>query len=184
MTKAVWLALILAAAAVGPAASAPWFQHAYGEDRAYFRDWLAVCPDAPEPCRLVATRRDPGSSARFDARVAVIALPDGGHAVEIMERGADAAQVTTVAVEIDGVPVPLAPGDWQAGGLAVPGQSGDTLTVTAPEAVGRLVAAMRKGRVMSVTLEQPGLRRASDYSLMGVTAGSDAIAARVSKGRS
>lgn len=172
-------ATVFALSLANPLVAQEWFLHQFGEQRAYHGDWLAVCSEeGAGPCRMVQTGKDAGSDAFFDNRIALHRIdgtPDWS--VVIMDRGMYAGEVTRVWAEIDGEVFVLT--EWSIGEMGIPNVA-ETVTITQPALTEPLVAAMKAGNRMVVRYDPVGAGDgASQYSLRGVTAASNAIEARV-----
>lgn len=171
--------ILLAALAWPVAAPADtWFLHEFGELRAYHGDYLSVCSNAGDgPCRTVQTGLRP-EGFLFDERLVWHRAPDaGGWILEIMARGMPDA-LETVEIEIDGARRTLPSGSFETGGYDLANVA-ETFTVTDPEVNADLLAAMRAGNRMTVFWSPPGASEGSrQFSLRGVTAATNAIAAR------
>lgn len=172
------MALVLAA---GSASADEWFRHRFGELRAYFSDWLAVCANEGEgPCRAVQSAADPGSDAAFDRRLTLHRIPDSSDwAIEVMDRGLPGTVLQTLVFTFDSEPVDIDPVHWRAGGLDAI-NAAETIIMTEPEVTADLVERMRKGNrlVVSYTPVGEGNGQAA-FSLRGVTAATRAIGERV-----
>ncbi len=178
MRPAMTLALALAAT---PLFAQEWFQHRFGELRAYHGDWLVVCAeDGAGPCRAVQSAPDPGSDAIFDTRAALHRIdgtPDW--VLEIMDRGMDSAALTAVRIVIDGERIDIPPGGWRIGELTVENVA-ETIVISDAAINADLVARMRAGNRMQVQYDPPGTGDGlAAYSLRGITAATNAINARV-----
>ena len=181
MTQRIAGAVLALAALTAPAQAQDWFQHQFGEMRAFHGDWLAVCADqGAGACRLVQTSKDPGSGAFFDQRLSVHRI-DGSPdwAVEVMSRGMPEAAVTSLTFMFGADAVFVTPGAWIVGDLQVPNVA-ETITVMDPAIANEIVERMRAGNRLTVIYEPAGAGRGQiDYSLRGVTAATDAINAQV-----
>lgn len=163
-------------------AADPWFQHTFGEQRAYFGDWLAVCSDnGAGPCRVVQTLAPERDGVAFDQRIAVHRLEaDDAWAIEVMSRGMDADLVTSLSFMFDGEAVLLDAEHWKIGDPYFPNVA-ETLTVIDLDMTGQLINRMRADDRLDVTYapasEGVGTVR---YSLRGITAATQAINALMS----
>ncbi|WP_141101904.1 hypothetical protein [Oceanicola sp. 22II-s10i] len=165
----------------GTATAGEWFQHQYGELRAYHGDWLAVCADAGAgPCRVVASAKDPGSAAFFDRRIAVHRIDNSPDwAVEVMDRDLPAGDVTALRFVFDGVAEEVPAGLWTPGALDA-ANAADTLSLRDPDLAGRLVERMKAGNRLVVEYSPAGAGDGTaEFSLRGVTAAMNAVQARV-----
>ena len=174
--------LTLSLALLSPASmisAQEWFQHEFGELRAYHGDWLAVCDDNGDgPCRMVQSAKDEGSDAAFDSRLSgqMIEGPNDWTFV-VMDRGMPASDLSRLWVEIDGTSIEI-PG-WSVGENGMENVA-ETVTVTDPAVTGPLLDAMKAGGRMTVRYAPAGSGDGqSTYSLRGVTAAANAIDARV-----
>lgn len=155
----------------GPVAAQDWSLHEFGERRAFFKDWLAVCADAGAgPCRLVRSSRDNTSSA-FDTRVTLHRSPEGWH-IEVMDRGLPAHSLSELRFVFDDMQrVVVTRDDFDAGAWTVPSVS-DTVTINDPETVDKLLDAMRGGMDLRISYLPTGSGDGTAVvPLRGVTAG-------------
>ncbi|WP_424971589.1 hypothetical protein [Dinoroseobacter sp. S76] len=171
--------LVLALAgllAAGPAlADLDWFQHPFGERRAYVQDWLAVCEDAGEgPCRLVRALQDARGPA-FDSRVSLHLGPDGWQ-MEVMDRGMPSDSLSELRFLFDETLLIIATRrDFVPGERLLPNVL-ETVTLTNPDLTATLLRAMREGGEMVITYRPTGTGDATAiFPLRGVTAGVDAL---------
>ena len=69
----------------------PWFQHEFGELRAYHKDWLNVCDDnGAGSCRAVHYKlRGDGDTFFGESRLALMHRGGSDFAVEIYDKGLD-----------------------------------------------------------------------------------------------
>jgi len=179
-------AALAAALAAGPATAATgtdgaWFLHRFGEMRAYFGDWLAVCAEAGRgPCRAVQIRLEGAETRVGPARLAVLPQASGAPVLTLYMRGMPEAGRAPVVFVVDGHILPLAPGDWLPGEPGLPNVR-ETLTIARPEVASDLVRRMRAGLRLSVSYGGGGGPGGGDqtvFPLRGLTAALDAIAAR------
>lgn len=173
----VWSTLCLG----GAAQAETWFQHPFGEERAYFGDWLAVCAEQGQgACRIVQTSKDPGSNAYFDTRFAVHRIDDSPNwMLEVMDRGMVSEALTGLKLTVDGVAFVIPSSAYSPGGFDGPGAS-DTVVIHDPELALSLVQHMRAGNRMILTYTPKGDGDGLGVApLRGVTAGTSAIEARV-----
>lgn len=178
--RIIWMTILAGLMAL-PVAAGPWFLHEFGELRAYFKDWLAVCADGGDgDCRVVQTAVDPGSAAYFDLRLAAHRIegsPDW--AVEVMDRGLPAAALTSLGFVFDGVAFDLPAGAWTAGDFDY-GSAVDTVTIRDPDMAFALVERMKAGNRLEVRYQPHGEGDGqAAFSLRGATAAMNAIEARV-----
>ena len=91
-------ALLLTLALATPAQASDWFAHEFGELRAYYGDWLAVCEDLGDgPCRMVQSVIPEGGDTFFGtSRLAVHPDRDGGFRIEVFDRDMEADRVNRV----------------------------------------------------------------------------------------
>lgn len=173
--------VIMAAGLASPVAAGPWFQHEFGELRAYHKDWLAVCAERGEgACRVVQTSKDPGSAAYFDLRLAVHRI-DGSPdwVVEFMDRGLPGDALTALSFEFDGEVFDLPAGAWSGGDFDY-GSAVDTVTIRDPDLAFALVERMKAGNRVIVRYAPAGEGDGQAvFSLRGATAAMNAIEARV-----
>ena len=163
--------LAVMALAAAPVAAQDWFLHDFGERRAFFKDWLAVCSDAGAgPCRLVRSSRDATNSA-FDTRVSLHRSPEGWH-IEVMDRGLPAHSLSELRFVFDDTQRVVVTRDgFDAGAWTVPSVS-DTVTINDPETVDKLLDAMRGGIELRISYAPIGSGDgAAVVPLRGVTAG-------------
>ena len=162
--------LALGLAAQAPAEDGAWFLHPFGEMRAYFGDWLAVCAEAGRgPCRAVQIVLEGEETRVGPARLAVHPQASGGHVLTLYMRGMPEAGRDPVIFAIDGHVLPGAPNVME------------TLTISDPDVTGDLVDRMRAGLRLTVSYGGGGGPRGGDqtvFSLRGLTAALDAIGAR------
>lgn len=174
-------ALALGLASQAPAEDGAWFLHPFGEMRAYFGDWLAVCAEAGRgPCRAVQIVLEGEETRVGPARLAVHPRASGGHVLTLYMRGMPEAGRDPVIFAIDGHVLPLAPEDWAPGEPGAPNVM-ETLTISDPDVTGDLVDRMRAGLRLTVSHGGGGGPRGGDqavFSLRGLTAALDAIGAR------
>jgi hypothetical protein len=164
-----------------PAAAGDWFLHEFGELRARFGDWLAVCEDSGDgSCRAVQTFRDPGSAAFFDGRPAVI-RNDGapGWVFEAMDRGLDNTAVSEVGLSVDGHAMPLPTEGWsRSRDPSAPPR--DSVVIADPTATDAAIALIQPGSRLTFTYAPAGSGDGvAVFSLRGVTAALNAVDARV-----
>lgn len=178
--RVIGLGGALALLATG-AAAGPWFQHEYGEMRSYHGDWMAVCAKAGEgACRIVATAKDPGSSAFFDLRLAAHRIDGSPYwAIEVMDRNMPASTLTSLTFDFDGDKVSIPVGAWVQGDFdgynAV-----DTVVIRDGDLATGLVDRMIAGRRVIVTYEPHGEGDGrAEFSLRGVASASNAVQAIV-----
>lgn len=170
-------ALILAFLA-SPLAADDWYTHPFGELRANFSDWIAVCADdGAGPCRVVHSGRDDGSDAVFDYRLTLGYNDLTDHwVVEVMDRGMEHA-LNHVRLDFDGQWIDLAPGAWKAGETATANVA-ETFTILDPALSDHLIEMMKAGNVLTVTYRPISKDGTAQFSLRGVTAAIDAVEAR------
>ncbi|WP_424966718.1 MULTISPECIES: hypothetical protein [unclassified Dinoroseobacter] len=180
MSRARALTLALATGlAVVPFAPAladlDWFQHPFGERRAYVQDWLAVCADSGAgPCRLVRSNQDSRGPA-FDSRVSLHLAP-GGWTMEVMDRGMPSETLSELRFFFDETLLIVATRqDFIPGERDFPNIL-ETVTLTNPDLTDRLLSAMRAGGELVITYRPEGSGDATVIiPLRGVTAGLDAL---------
>ena len=183
--KAVAVAVALAA---GPATAADgtWFLHRFGEMRAYFGDWLAVCEDAERgACRAVQIKLEGDETRVGPARLAVHRREAGAYLLTLRMRGMPESGRDPVVFVVDGHVLPLAPGDWRPGEPDAPNVL-ETLTIERPEVTEDVVRRMEAGLRLTVSYGGGGGPRGGDqtvFSLRGLTAALDAIEARAEENR-
>ncbi|WP_415155873.1 hypothetical protein [Maritalea sp.] len=156
---------LLPSMAYSASIEAKWFLHPFGEMRAYFGDFLAVCdqqgfqncriiqngigPDANSDGNLVAPAKGVFGNTRlaiqqnYDANNALI------YTLEIFSTLLPNVPKGPMTLSIDGEVFQLKNDDWQAGspeGYNV----AQTFSVTDPSLNARLVAAMKKGNRLRV----------------------------------
>ncbi|MEM0950462.1 MAG: hypothetical protein AAGK37_23935 [Pseudomonadota bacterium] len=173
--------VLVAAALMATGASATdgeWFESRFGEQRAYFGAWLAVCDDSGTgQCRLV---QEPASDAPDSSyyRVAMLLLEDDQKWVmEVTQRGMPSEQLTDVSFTIDGKVTDAPEGSWKLGENDVDNVA-ETFTVTDPVLMETLLTEMREGANMQIGYVPPGDGLGSiPVSLSGVTSGTTAIPA-------
>lgn len=173
--------LLLAAGFAGQVNADPWFQHEFGELRAYHKDWLAVCAERGDgPCRVVQTAKDPGSAAYFDLRLAVHRIDDRPDwVVEVMDRGLPGDALAALSFEFDGEVFDLPAGAWQPGDFDH-GSAVDSVTIRDPDLALALVERMKAGnRVIVRYAPDGGGDGQAAFSLRGATSAMNAIEARV-----
>lgn len=165
------MALALALLAV-PALAGPWFQHEFGERRAYFRDWLAVCADNGRgPCRAVHMAFEPGDSPFFgSARLSVQEHGADGYTIEVFDKQLPPTPQGPITLVFDGSQMVVQPDQLKAG--SPEGHSvSQTFSITDPELTETLIQAMRKSDRMD--LKAGGVQRR--FSMMGISKTLDAI---------
>ena len=163
MRHALLAVLLLAAPA-----QAAWFDHPFGERRAYWTDWLAVCADAGRgACRLVQAAGD-------EARLALTLTGEGGYVLTLFDRAMTDTPlpVVTLSTEDASATLPAQPGEVAFDDALRPFHvdAAQTVTLHGP-GVDALVPALMRGTTLAVRF--PGGARA--YSLRGITAGLLAI---------
>ena len=182
MRAAVALACLLLAS---PVHAGDWFQHRFGEARAYHGDWLAVCADkGAGACRAVQlqAREDaPGGGAR---RLAIAVDAPGRYAITLFHRTMPTPPPQPLVFEIGRDVYRLEPGTWKVGERTLDNVL-ETITVTDTTVARTLVDAMKGGNTMRFAYGGAGSNgsragaRAPSFSLRGVTAALDAIEARL-----
>ena len=183
MRAAVALASLLLGAT--PAVAGDWFQHRFGEARAYHGDWLAVCADKGEgACRAVMLYADENAPGGGYRRLAVAVDAPGRYAVTLFHRTMPTPPPQPLVFEIGRDVYRLEPGTWKVGERTVDNLL-ETITVTDATVARTLVDAMKAGNAMRFAYggarssgSGPGAR-APSFSLRGVTAALDAIEARL-----
>ena len=175
------LALAAALLAAGPALGGDWFQHRYGELRAFDGDWLAACAnEGAGACRTVQTGLTPTKGDFFDMRLSAHRLDGGPNwAVDVMDRGLPGTAVESLTFIFDGEEVKLPPGSWKQG--TVEGLNAvDTVAITDPALASDLVARMKAGNRLIVRYAPQGDGDGeAAFSLRGATASMNKIEARV-----
>lgn len=173
--------VVLFCGLAAPAVAQQWFQHQFGELRAYHKDWLAVCADnGAGACRIVQAAPDPGSDSVFDQRLSV-RLVNGGQdwAVQVMDRGMNEQSLRSMWFIFDGEEIRIPfnsyiPGEIEYSNVA------ETITVTNAKVALDLVARMKAGNQLVIRYEPVGNGNGeAQFSLRGFTSGSNAISARV-----
>ncbi|RDC73332.1 hypothetical protein DLJ49_07105 [Rhodovulum sp. 12E13] len=177
-------ALALGLASPAPASDGAWFLHPFGEMRAYFGDWLAVCTEEGRgPCRAVQILLEGDETRVGPARLAVYPRESGGHVLTLYMRGMPEEGRDPVILAIDGHVLPLSAEDWAPGEPGAPNVM-ETLTIADPDVMGDLVARMRAGLRLTASHGGGGGPRGGDqtvFSLRGLTAALDAIEARATE---
>jgi invasion protein IalB len=171
------VALLAGVLLAAPAAARDgvWFSHRFGELRAYFGDWLAVCAnDGMGPCRAVQIVLEGDETRVGPSRLALLRGDDGDYAIAVFDQGMPSAGLAPVAFVFDGVPVTLDAADWQPGEPGFPNAL-ESLAITDPAVTADLLARMRAGN--RLTVRYTGGEAA--FSLRGVTAALAAIEAHV-----
>ena len=163
-----------------PAQAGDWFQHKFGELRAYHGDWLAVCDTlGAGPCRVVQTDKDSGSDAYFDQRLAVHRIDNSPDwAIEVMDRGLEAHAITQMTFTFDGDEVVIEPSAWGVGDFEM-SNAVDTITITDKTIAADLVARMQAGNHVVIRYVPNGGDGKATFTLRGATAATNAIEARV-----
>lgn len=173
--------LVIAAALMTTGANAAdgqWFESKFGEQRAYFQDWLAVCDDSGAgQCRLVQEAASDAPDSSF-YRVAILLLEaDRRWVMEISSRYMPADQLSNVSFIIDGNVIGSPEGSWKVGSNEAANLA-ETITVTDPEMMETLLTGMRDGASMQINYLPPANGSGVvTVSLRGVTAGTEAILA-------
>ncbi|WP_308917892.1 hypothetical protein [Jannaschia sp. LMIT008] len=159
------LTVLLTLTLAAPVAARDWFQHPHGGARAYFGPWLAICEGGgSRGCRLVQDA-GPRAQGRIGAgRMTLQRVPEGWLLTLYDE---DMTWPGPLSLTVDGVPlgVPTRPG--------APGVPGAPRTVNGTLSPAVASALIRGGR--AVATFSGGART---YSLRGVTAAMEAVAAR------
>lgn len=173
-------ALILSLPAI--AKDGEWFEHRFGEQRAYFGDWLAVCNDSGAgQCRLVQIPPADAPDEKY-YRVALVLLEDqGDYVIELSARNMPAAEVINLNFEVDGNTITAKDGSWKMGDNTTPNIA-DTVTLVDQETVRIVMEGMADGLSMTVQYLPTGNGLGSfTTSLKGVVAGTKAIEAIYAK---
>lgn len=179
--RALFAALLTLTSPIGAVAQA-WFDHPFGEKRAYHRDWLAVCEDAGAgPCRVVHMVHAPGGDGFFGvARLSVQRGEPSGYVIELYDVDLPDVPDATLTLVFDGQRIDLAAGRYASGGPA--GENIlQTLSITDSKLSGDLVRRMRAAsRVDLIYGEGALLRR---FSMLGISAALDAVERQVTMRR-
>ncbi|MEL7230447.1 MAG: hypothetical protein AAGK38_11175 [Pseudomonadota bacterium] len=176
--RLVLLGLLLATAS--PAVAGEWFQHRFGEARAYHGSWLAVCTRKGEgKCRAVQLAgKDGADGAR---RLAVHVERPGQYVVTIFQRGWLPAPGEFVNFDVDGETDALREREWTPGDPHIPNVA-EMITVSSDAANARLVADLKAGRQARFFMGggSAGVLEAR-FDLRGITAAINAIEARLAR---
>lgn len=166
--------------AVAPAMAGDWFQHRFGEARAYHGSWLAVCTKKGEgDCRAVQLAgKDGADGAR---RLAVHVARPGQYVVTIFQRGWLPAPGAFVNFDVDGETDALREGEWKPGDRHIANVA-EMITVSSDAANARLVADLKAGQQARFFMSggSAGILEAR-FDLSGITAAINAIEARLAR---
>jgi invasion protein IalB len=162
---------LVTALAVAPALAQGWFQHPFGELRAYHGDWLAVCDNAGDgPCRAVQIMLEPGETRVGPARLALERHDGGLFAIVFHHHALIEGVPDPLVLSIDGEALTLAPDQWAAGEPGLPNVIAAFHIVDAALAE-MLVARMKAGWRLTLSHDAGEAR----FSLRGLTAALAAI---------
>lgn len=174
MIRSALLGALLALTMPTVGVAQAWFDHPFGEKRAYHRDWLAVCEESGAgPCRVVHMVQEPGGDGFFGvARLSVQRQDTAGYVIELYDAGLPDVPNAALTLVFDGQRVDLAAGRYVSGGPE--GQNIlQTLSITDPKLSDDLVRRMRAAsRVELIYGEGAPLRR---FSMLGISAALDAV---------
>lgn len=170
------LAAVLLGLTALPVSAADWYQHQYGEMRANFGDWLAVCAEAGAgACRVTTAGKDPGSAAFFDYRLTLHFVEGMGEwNIEVMDRGMPESALQYLLFDFDNELVRLLPGMYQPGELGVPNVA-ETVSVVDFQVGATLVEKMKSGADLKVSYDPPGYDGQAKFSLGGISAAMRAV---------
>ncbi|MEM9854705.1 MAG: hypothetical protein AAF841_09675 [Pseudomonadota bacterium] len=144
--------LALGALTSAPLAASDWFQHPFGELRAFHQDWLVVCAEKGRgACRAVRAQAAPGSDAFFDQRVSLKRGDTGWH-IELMQRDMPERDLERVTFRFAREEIALQAGAWVPGERAVRNVA-ETITLTEGANVDAIIDAMRAGRFLEIGYE-------------------------------
>ena len=165
-------AVLAMAPATGALTADGWFDHPFGEARAYHGDWLAVCPSAEgSACRVVRMNPTTDPGAAWEARLAA-ERAGAGWRVELATADLVVDGLDGLAFAIDGETVAVPREAWTQDGA-------NGLVVADPALATALVERMKAGNRLTVS-SGPGVERAS-FPLRGVTAAIRAIGRRAAR---
>ncbi|MEM9716119.1 MAG: hypothetical protein AAF826_06330 [Pseudomonadota bacterium] len=150
-----------------------WFTHPFGELRAYYGDWLAVCSDNGNGlCRAVTFGEGTFTNPRAYQRISVSQTIGGDFGLELGDRRLVTNQVAGLQLAIGSktVDVPFE----QADAVAL-----DTFEFTDATLVQNLVDQMKAARFATLRVTEPsGFQFEATYSLRGLRAALNAIEER------
>lgn len=164
-----------------------WFLHKFGELRAYHGDFLNVCDGAEfRTCRTVQYGFNTNENDTFfgNTRLSIARTLGGGSAggggppqytIEIFIRDLDDAPKGPFTLSINGEIFQLSGQEWKAGspeGYNV----AETISITNPVLIDKLIASMRKGDSLRVLYK--GWKE-TRFQLRGITKALDAIEMRL-----
>ena len=174
------LALALAISLTASSAFAgEWFQHRFGEARAYHGSWLAVCADKGEgDCRAVQLGGKDGVDGQ--RRMAINVVRPGRYIVTVFQRGWALGDSDFVTVDIDGQLTALKNSQWAAGEMDVSNVA-ETFTITDDAVNATFVADLKAGNRATVAMGTEYDRKSAAFDLSGITAALNAIEARIAK---
>ncbi len=155
-----------------------WFEHRFGERRAYFGDWLAVCNNSGAgQCRLVQTTAADAPDSKFYRVALVLLMTNNTWIMEVSNRNLPAEDIRDLSFTIDGNDIDANKDTWKVGNNTTPNLA-DTVTVVNPELMDIIMAGMRDGLHMKVSYFPTGAGEGTfTVPLQGVTAGTAAIKA-------
>lgn len=148
-----------------------WFNHPFGEIRAYHGDWLVVCEESGMgPCRAVQTLLEPGETRVGPTRMALERQASGDYWISVFDMGLPVEALDPLIFDFDGEGRLISSDDW------APGEPGRpkvlfSFNITDPTLSAELIERMRAGR--QLVIRYPGGE--APFSLRGVTAALTAI---------
>lgn len=156
-----------------------WFQHEFGELRAYHKDWLNVCDEnGAGLCRAVHYKlRGDGDTFFGESRLALMHRGGSEFVIEIYDQGLTPLPDGDLVFDFGSEKVVLAPTKWHAGGADLVNVA-ETVAVTDAEVAAKLVELIRKKTRLDVTfvVEEAPIAEAT-FSLRGSAAALAAIEA-------
>ena len=173
------VAFLLSLSPLGAAQAGDWFQHRFGEARAYFGDWLAVCANKGQgDCRAVHLRAKEDAPGGGYRRISIAVPAPGDYRITLTHRGMPTPPPEPIQLLVDGEEYRLEPGTYVPGEVDVPNLA-ETVTVTDAVVNGALVGALKPAGRLTLLYPAGGGNRQAEFSLRGLTATLNAIEARL-----
>lgn len=178
MIRTLVLCFLALAIAATTLSADPWFNHKFGELRAYHKDWLNVCNDSGAgTCRAVQYKLAEGESFFGESRLALIFRGDGLYDIEVYDQGLDPLPFGDVVFDFGSDRIVLGPNKWRAGAVDRENVL-ETITVTDRETAFALTDLIREKSRLNVTfVVEDGPTSEASFSLRGSAAALFAIEA-------
>ncbi len=176
LTLSVYLILGLLGAS-STASAGPWFNHRFGELRAYHGAWLNVCADkGAGPCRAVQSYIPPGSDSFFGESKLTVHLNRAGEAsLELYDAGMPPLKSVFIDFYFGVQRISVNPEQWRLGERDIENVA-ETIYFPPSEVTAMLVKLIRAKDRLKVTYLMPdGRTGEARFSLRGSAQALDAI---------